>query len=161
MAFTLILHCHNQPQFSVACGRHSLWLYELTISGGMMIPLYSRWCKRSTLIWAAGLVAGVATLLPLCRWRFCQCGFPDRITAMIERCTCIDFGLPGDYGGSITGVFFRDQLFTLDYIKTLPVLPRLSSVVSPRSVERNSHNKVNPQLRKESARSLGKTPWQT
>jgi iron(III) transport system permease protein len=111
-------------------------------------------------IWAAGLAAGVATLcaLPVA---ILSVRFPSRITTMIERCTYIGFGLPGIVV-ALSLVFLGANYLPWLY-QTLPMLVFAYLVLFlPQSVGavRSSLLQVNPQL-EESARSLGKTPWQT
>ena len=111
-------------------------------------------------IWAAGLAAGAATLcaLPVA---ILSVRFPSRITTMIERCTYIGFGLPGIVV-ALSLVFLGANYLPWVY-QTLPMLVFAYLVLFlPQSVGtvRSSLLQVNPQL-EESARSLGKTPWQT
>lgn len=111
-------------------------------------------------IWAAGLVAVVATLcaLPVA---ILSVRFPSRITTTIERCSYIGFGLPGIVV-ALSLVFLGANYLPWLY-QTLPMLVFAYLVLFlPQSVGtvRSSLLQVNPQL-EESARSLGKTPWQT
>ena len=111
-------------------------------------------------IWAAGLAAVVATLcaLPVA---ILSVRFPSRITTTIERCTYIGFGLPGIVV-ALSLVFLGANYLPWVY-QTLPMLVFAYLVLFlPQSVGtvQSSLLQVNPQL-EESARSLGKTPWQT
>lgn len=111
-------------------------------------------------IWASSLAAIVATLfaLPLA---ILSVRFPGRITGAIERTTYISFGLPGIVI-ALSLVFFGANYLPWLY-QTLPMLVFAYLVLFlPQSVGsvRSSLLQVNPQL-EESARSLGKTPWQT
>lgn len=111
-------------------------------------------------IWAAGLAAVVATLcsLPVA---ILGVRFPSRITTAIERCSYIGFGLPGIVV-ALSLVFWGANYLPWLY-QTLPMLVFAYLVLFlPQSVGtvRSSLLQVNPQL-EESARSLGRTPWQT
>lgn len=111
-------------------------------------------------IWAAGLAAVVATIcaLPVA---ILAARFPSRITTAIERCCYIGFGLPGIVV-ALSLVFWGANYLPWLY-QTLPMLVFSYLVLFlPQSVGtlRSSLLQVNPQL-EESARSLGRTPWQT
>ena len=111
-------------------------------------------------IWVAALAAGVTTLcaLPVA---ILSVRFPSRSTTVIERCTYIGFGLPGIVV-ALSLVFLGANYLPWVY-QTLPMLLFAYLVLFlPQSVGtvRSSLLQVNPQL-EESARSLGKTPWQT
>jgi iron(III) transport system permease protein len=87
--------------------------------------------------------------------------FPGRITSIIERCSYIGFGLPGIVV-ALSLVFFGANYLPQLY-QTLPMLVFAYLVLFlPQSVGtvRSSLLQVNPQL-EESARSLGRTSWQT
>lgn len=109
---------------------------------------------------AAGLTAIVATLcaLPVA---ILSVRFPSQVTTAIERCSYIGFGLPGIVV-ALSLVFLGANYLPWLY-QTLPMLVFAYLVLFlPQSVGtvRSSLLQVNPQL-EESARSLGKTPWQT
>jgi iron(III) transport system permease protein len=87
--------------------------------------------------------------------------FPSRLTTVIERCSYIGFGLPGIVV-ALSLVFWGANHLPWLY-QTLPMLVLAYLVMFlPQSVGavRGSLLQVNPQL-EESARSLGRTPWQT
>jgi iron(III) transport system permease protein len=87
--------------------------------------------------------------------------FPTKITAMIERCSYIGFGLPGIVI-ALSLVFFGANYLPILY-QTLPMLVFAYLVLFlPQSVGtvRTCLLQVNPQL-EESARSLGRDSWQT
>ncbi|MEA5507637.1 iron ABC transporter permease [Halotia wernerae UHCC 0503] len=109
---------------------------------------------------AAGLAAIAATLcaLPIA---ILAVRFPSRITTVIERCSYIGFGLPGIVV-AFSLVFWGANYLPWLY-QTLPMLifAYLVLFVSQSvGTVRSSLLQVNPHL-EESARSLGKTPWQT
>lgn len=111
-------------------------------------------------ILAAGLAAVVATLcaLPVA---ILTVRFPSRITTVIERCSYIGFGLPGIVV-ALSLVFWGANYLPWLY-QTLPMLvfAYLVLFVSQSvGTVRSSLLQVNPQL-EESARSLGRTSWQT
>ena len=111
-------------------------------------------------IWAAGLAAVVATIcaLPVATLAV---RFPSRIATVIERCSYIGFGLPGIVI-ALSLVFLGANYLPWIY-QTLPMLVFAYLVLFlPQSVGtvRSSLLQVNPQL-EESARCLGRTPWQT
>lgn len=111
-------------------------------------------------VWASGLAAGVATLcaLPVA---ILAVRFPTRLTAILERASYIGFALPGIVV-ALSLVFFGANYASWLY-QTLPMLVFAYLVLFlPQSVGtvRSSLLQVNPQL-EESARSLGRTPWQT
>ena len=111
-------------------------------------------------IWAAGLAAAISTLcaLPIA---LLSVRFPSRLTTAIERCTYIGFGLPGIVV-ALSLVFWGANYFPWLYQK-LPILVFAYLVMflsQPVGTIRTSLLQVNPKL-EESARSLGRTPWQT
>lgn len=111
-------------------------------------------------VWAAGLAAVFATLFSL-PVAILSVRFPSRITTTIERCSYIGFGLPGIVV-ALSLVFLGARYLPWLY-QTLPMLVFAYLVLFlPQSVGtvRSSLLQVNPQL-EESARSLGRTPWQT
>ena len=138
------------------------WLVRGLTIGGVYgnAPLQEVMQAALHSIWAAGLAAVVATLcaLPVA---ILSVRFPSRITTMIERCTYIGFGLPGIVV-ALSLVFLGANYLPWVY-QTLPMLVFAYLVLFlPQSVGtvQSSLLQVNPQL-EESARSLGKTPWQT
>lgn len=109
---------------------------------------------------AAGLAALCVTLfaLPVATL---SVRFPGRITTLIERCTYTGFGVPGIVI-ALSLVFFGANYLPWLY-QQLPMLIFAYLILFlPQSVGtiRSSLLQVNPQL-EESARSLGRTPWQT
>ncbi|MGM3306650.1 ABC transporter permease [Anabaena sp. WFMT] len=87
--------------------------------------------------------------------------FPSKITAMIERCSYLGFGVPGIVV-ALSLVFFGANYLPFLY-QTLPMLVFAYLVLFlPQTVGtvRTSLLQVNPQL-EESARSLGRTAWQS
>jgi iron(III) transport system permease protein len=129
------------------------WLYEIA-SLKKLVQL--AWHS----IWAAGLAAAIATIcaVPVA---ILAARFPSRLTTVIERCSYIGFGLPGIVV-ALSLVFWGANHLPWLY-QTLPMLVLAYLVMFlPQSVGavRGSLLQVNPQL-EESARSLGRTPWQT
>jgi iron(III) transport system permease protein len=111
-------------------------------------------------ILASGLSAMIATLFAL-PVAILSVRFPGRITTVIERLTYIGFGLPGIVV-ALSLVFIGANYVPFFY-QTLPMLVFAYLVLFlPQSVGtiRSSLLQVNPQL-EESARTLGRTPWQT
>ncbi len=111
-------------------------------------------------IGVAGLAAGVTTLFAF-PVAILSVRFPGRITALIERTSYIGFGLPGIVV-ALSLVFFGANYVPWLY-QTLPMLIFAYLVLFlPQSVGtvRSSLLQVNPQL-EESARILGRTPWNT
>lgn len=111
-------------------------------------------------IWAAALAAMIATIcaLPVA---ILAVRFPSRITTAIERCSYISFGLPGMVV-ALSLVFWGSNYLPWLY-QSLPMLVFAYLVLFlPQSVGtlRSSLLQVYPQL-EESARSLGRTSWQT
>jgi iron(III) transport system permease protein len=111
-------------------------------------------------IFAAGLAAVVATAcaLPVA---VLSVRFPSRLTTAIERCTYIGFGLPGIVV-ALSLVFWGANYLPWLY-QTLPMLVFAYLVMflsQSVGTVRSSLLQITPQL-EESARSLGKNPWQT
>ena len=109
---------------------------------------------------AAGSTAVIATIcaIPVA---ILAVRFPSRVTTAIERCSYIGFGLPGIVV-AISLVFLGSQYLPWLY-QTLPMLVFAYLVLFlPQSVGtiRSSLLQLHPQL-EESARLLGRTPWQT
>ncbi|MBW4656140.1 MAG: iron ABC transporter permease [Kaiparowitsia implicata GSE-PSE-MK54-09C] len=110
--------------------------------------------------WASGLAAAVATVfaLPIA---ILSVRFPGRLTTLIERGSYIGFGLPGVVV-ALALVFFGARYLPVIY-QTMPMLVFAYLVLFlPQSVGtlRSSLLQVRPSL-EESARSLGRSPWQT
>lgn len=109
---------------------------------------------------AAGLAALTITIFAL-PVAILAVRFPSKITAIIERCSYIGFGVPGIVV-ALSLVFFGANYLPALY-QTLPMLIFAYLVLFlPQSVGtvRSSLLQVNPQL-EESARSLGRNAWQT
>jgi iron(III) transport system permease protein len=109
---------------------------------------------------AAGLAAA-ATIIFALPIAILSVRFPSRITAIIERCSYIGFGVPGIVV-ALSLVFFGANYLPVLY-QTLPMLIFAYLVLFlPQSVGtvRSSLLQVNPQI-EESARSLGRSAWQT
>ncbi|MBD0385550.1 MAG: iron ABC transporter permease [Nostoc sp. C3-bin3] len=109
---------------------------------------------------AAGLAALATTIFAL-PVAILAVRFPSQITAIIERCSYIGFGVPGIVV-ALSLVFFGANYLPVLY-QTLPMLIFAYLVLFlPQSVGtvRSSLLQVNPQL-EESARSLGRNAWQT
>jgi iron(III) transport system permease protein len=109
---------------------------------------------------AAGLAAIAATIFAL-PVAILSVRFPTKISAIIERCSYISFGIPGIVI-ALSLVFFGANYLPWLY-QTLPMLVFAYLVLFlPQSMGgiRTSLLQINPQL-EESARSLGRTPWET
>lgn len=118
------------------------------------------WEAAFNSILAAGSAAVVTTLFAL-PVAILAVRFPGRLTTAIERCTYIGFGLPG-ITIALSLVFLGANYLPWLY-QTLPMLVFAYLVLFlPQSVGtiRSCLLQVNPQL-EESARSLGRSPWQT
>ncbi|MFN6535370.1 MAG: ABC transporter permease [Nostoc sp. EkiNYC01] len=111
-------------------------------------------------IGAAGLAALATTIFAL-PVAILAVRFPNKITAIIERCSYIGFGVPGIVV-ALSLVFFGANYLPAVY-QTLPMLIFAYLVLFlPQSVGtvRSSLLQLNPQI-EESARSLGRNAWQT
>jgi len=111
-------------------------------------------------VFASGLAAAVATTcaLPVA---VLSIRFPSRLSAAIERCTYIGFGLPGIVV-ALSLVFWGANYLPWLY-QTLPMLVFAYLVMflsQSVGTVRSSLLQITPGL-EESARSLGKNPWQT
>ena len=129
------------------------WSYEIT-----SFPQLIQMTGRS--FWAAGLAAGVTTLFAL-PVAILAVRFPSRFTTTIERCSYIGFGLPGVVVA--LALVFWGANYAVSLYQTLPMLIFAYMVMFlPQSVGavRSSLLQVNPQM-EDSARSLGRTAWQT
>ncbi|OKH28694.1 ABC transporter permease [Chroogloeocystis siderophila] len=138
------------------------WLIRgLTVGGGDAVNLAQDMIQPAlNSIGAAALAAIAATIcaLPVA---ILAVRFPSRITAIIERCSYVGFGLPGIVV-ALSLVFLGANYLPWIY-QTLPILVFAYLVLFlPQSVGtvRSSLLQVNPQL-EESAQVLGRTPWQT
>ena len=136
----------------------SFWLWRGLPNAGNMLPNLLQSAGNSLL--ASGLAAIAATLfaLPLA---ILSVRFPGKISILIERCTYIAFGLPGIVV-ALSLVFLGSKSVPWLY-QTLPMLIFAYLILFlPQSVGtiRSSLLQVNPGL-EESARILGRSPWQT
>ncbi len=133
------------------------WLIR-GLNGGYTFPNLLPTVLNS--IGAAGLAALATTIFAL-PVAILAVRFPSKITAIIERCSYIGFGVPGIVV-ALSLVFFGANYLPALY-QTLPMLIFAYLVLFlPQSVGtvRSSLLQVNPQL-EESARSLGRNAWQT
>lgn len=133
------------------------WLIR-GLNGGYTFPNLLPTVLNS--IGAAGLAALATTIFAL-PVAILAVRFPNKITAIIERCSYIGFGVPGIVV-ALSLVFFGANYLPALY-QTLPMLIFAYLVLFlPQSVGtvRSSLLQVNPQL-EESARSLGRNAWQT
>lgn len=134
-----------------------LWLWR-GLNAGNMPPNFFPAAANSLL--AASLAAIAATLFAL-PVAILSVRFPGAIAILIERCTYIGFGLPGIVV-ALSLVFLGGQYLPLVY-QTLPMLIFAYLILFlPQSVGtiRSSLLQINPGL-EESARILGRSPWQT
>lgn len=159
-----LLFCVAVVGFSLVLpvGVTVFWLVRGLTSGSMYgnSALQSLVQPALNSIWGAGLAAAIATVcaLPVA---ILSVRFPSRITTTIERASYIGFGLPGIVV-ALSLVFLGANYLPWLY-QTLPMLVFAYLVLFlPQCVgtARSSLLQVNPQL-EESARSLGRTPWQT
>lgn len=120
--------------------------------------------KLLELAWHSIIVSGLAAIvatacaLPVA---FLSVRFPIPLSAAIERCTYIGFGLPG-IAIALSLVFWGANYLPWLY-QTLPMLVFAYLVMflsQSVGTVRSSLLQINPQL-EESARSLGKNSWQT
>ncbi|MBG1265055.1 ABC transporter permease [Nostoc sp. WHI] len=133
------------------------WLIR-GLNGGYTFPNLLPTVLNS--IGAAGLAALATTIFAL-PVAILAVRFPNKITAIIERCSYIGFGIPGIVV-ALSLVFFGANYLPALY-QTLPMLIFAYLVLFlPQSVGtvRSSLLQVNPQL-EESAHSLGRNAWQT
>ncbi len=135
-------------------------LFWLLRGIGTGVLPWNVWLAAVNSAWGAGLAAVVITLfaLPIA---ILSVRFPSPLTTMVERCSYIGFGLPGVVV-ALSLVFFGANYLPWLY-QTLPMLVFAYLVLFlPQAVGaiRSSLLQVNPQL-EESARSLGRSPWQT
>jgi iron(III) transport system permease protein len=138
-------------------GTSIYWLWQ-GLRGGYRLPDLMPIALNS--IWASGLGAIAATVfaLPIA---ILSVRYPGRMTTTIERCSYIGFGLPGIVV-ALSLVFFGanyvpwlyQTIFMLGFAYLVLYLPQSVGTI------RSSLLQVNPQL-EESARSLGRTAWQT
>ncbi|MCC5614384.1 iron ABC transporter permease [Nostoc sp. CHAB 5836] len=133
------------------------WLIR-GLNGGYTFPNLLPTILNS--IGAAGLAALATTIFAL-PVAILAVRFPSKITAIIERCSYLGFGVPGIVV-ALSLVFFGANYLSPLY-QTMPMLIFAYLVLFlPQSVGtvRSSLLQVNPQL-EESARSLGRNGWQT
>ncbi|WP_008314361.1 ABC transporter permease [Leptolyngbya sp. PCC 6406] len=139
------------------------WLFRSTLFGGLGYTTYQSvplWQICLNSLYGAGLAALVATVfaLPIA---ILSVRFPGRWTTLLERCSYIGFGTPGIvvalalvfFGANYTPWIYQ-QMPMLVFAYMVLFLPQAVGTV------RGSLLQVNPNL-EESARSLGRTPWQT
>lgn len=110
--------------------------------------------------WASSLAAIFATLLAL-PVAILSVRFPSKISTLIERGTYLGYGLPGIVV-ALSLVFFGANYLPWIY-QTMPMLVFAYIILFlPQSVgtNRSSLLQISPTL-EESARSLGRSPWQT
>lgn len=110
---------------------------------------------------SAAAMAALATTIFALPVAILSVRFPTKITAIIERCSYIGFGLPGIVI-ALSLVFFGANYLPILY-QTLPMLIFAYLVLFlPQSVGtvRTCLLQVNPQL-EESARSLGRNAWES
>lgn len=110
---------------------------------------------------SAAAMAALATTIFALPVAILSVRFPTKITAIIERCSYIGFGLPGIVI-ALSLVFFGANYLPFLY-QTLPMLIFAYLVLFlPQSVGtiRSCLLQVNPQL-EESARSLGRNAWES
>lgn len=138
------------------------WLWRAWLSHGLSEVVSFQ--KLMELAWhsifASGLAAVAATAGALPVAVLCV-RFPSRLTTAIERCTYIGFGLPGIVV-ALSLVFWGANYLPWLY-QTLPMLVFAYLVMflcGSVGTVRSSLLQITPQL-EESARSLGKNPWQT
>jgi iron(III) transport system permease protein len=134
-----------------------LWLWR-GLNAGNMPPNFFPAAANSLL--AASLAAIAATLFAI-PVAILSVRFPGALAILIERCTYIGFGLPGIVV-ALSLVFLGAQYLPSVY-QTLPMLIFAYLILFlPQSVGtiRSSLLQINPGL-EESARILGRSPWQT
>jgi iron(III) transport system permease protein len=111
-------------------------------------------------VWSSGIGAVVAIFIAL-PVAILSIRFPSRFSAIIERTAYLGFGLPGIVV-ALSLVFFGANYVPWLY-QTLPMLVFAYLVLFlPQAIGtlRSSLLQINPQL-EESARILGKSPWET
>jgi iron(III) transport system permease protein len=137
------------------------WLYRGMVLGGAGLDLFQGTLSYAfNSVYAAGLAALVSTLfaLPIA---ILTVRFPSRFSSALEVCSYLGFGMPGIVV-ALSLVFFGANYLPFIYQK-LPILIFAYLILFlPQSVGmvRNSLLQVSPTL-EESARCLGRTPWQT
>lgn len=137
------------------------WLIRGMLVGGAGYEIFIATLPKAwNSIYAAGLAALTATLfaLPIA---ILSVRFPGRFTTLIERCSYIGFGMPGIVV-ALSLVFFGANYVPALYQRLPMLLFAYLVLFMPQAVGtiRSSLLQVNPTL-EESARSLGRTPWQT
>ncbi len=139
------------------------WLFRSSLFGGVgystfqSVPL---WRVTLNSVYGSGLAALAATLFAL-PVAVLSVRFPGKLTTLIERCSYVGFGTPGIVV-ALSLVFFGAN-YTPGIYQKMPMLVFAYLVLfMPQAVGtiRGSLLQVNPSL-EESARSLGRTPWQT
>lgn len=111
-------------------------------------------------IYSSGLAAVIAVLFAL-PVAVLAVRFPSRLTEILERCSYIGFGMPGIVV-ALSLVFFGANYMPWLYQKLPMLLFAYLVLFIPQAVGtlRGSLLQISPNL-EESARSLGRTPWQT
>ncbi len=111
-------------------------------------------------IYAAGLAAIVAIFFAL-PVAILSVRFPSRLSTLLERCSYLGFGMPGIVV-ALTLVFFGANFAPWLYQKLPMLLFAYLVLFLPQAIGtiRSSLLQVNPAL-EESARVLGRSPWQT
>lgn len=139
------------------------WLFRSTFTGGLGYTTYQSVSQGRLIfntLYGAGLAAIAATLFAL-PVAILSVRFPGRLTTLLERCSYVGFGTPGIvvalalvfFGANYTP-FIYQQMPMLVFAYLVLFLPQAVGTV------RSSLLQVNPSL-EESARSLGRNPWQT
>lgn len=133
------------------------WLFR-GLGAGADLPNVGQAALNS--VWGAGLAALTTTCFAL-PVAILAVRFPGWITTLIERCSYLGFGLPGIV--IALALVFIGANFLPGLYQTLPLLIFAYLVLFlPQSVGtiRSSLLQVSPRL-EESARSLGRSPWET
>ncbi|AFZ46599.1 binding-protein-dependent transport systems inner membrane component [Cyanobacterium stanieri PCC 7202] len=134
-----------------------LWL---TRSSDIVATLQNTLVFARNSAWASSLAAIFATLLAL-PVAILSVRFPSKLSTLIERGTYLGYGLPGIVV-ALSLVFFGANYLPWIY-QTMPMLVFAYIILFlPQSVgtNRSSLLQISPSL-EESARSLGRSPWQT
>jgi iron(III) transport system permease protein len=150
-AFTLVL----------PVGVIGFWLYRGMVLGGAgFSPFDGTLTYAFNSVYAAGLAALVSTLfaLPIA---ILAVRFPSRFSSSLEVASYLGFGMPGIVV-ALSLVFFGANYLPFIYQKLPMLIFAYLILFLPQSVGmvRNSLLQVSPTL-EESARCLGRTPWQT
>lgn len=147
--------------FAMPIGVIAFWLIRGLIYGGASDRLLS---TLLPIIWnsvyAAGLAALIAIIFAL-PVAILSVRFPSRLSTLLERCSYLGFGMPGIVV-ALTLVFFGANFAPWLYQKLPMMLFAYLVLFLPQAIGtiRSSLLQVNPSL-EESARVLGRSPWQT